>query len=406
MSFQSNFPQETKNLSPARRRQYRRRIIPEGSDEQAAYLEQLAQRSIPSLEFFVYSILSGILLIAAIWMDAPAVFVLVAAAAPFLAPLFGLSLAAVVGSFQFLFQCLGSLLISGGIMFVFGLIAGIGKSFAALPELSQLSKFTQFSWWSLFAVTIGAAATSVLIARQPERRQIPATSVVVAYVLYLPLGAAGFGLATGLDLFWPNGLILFGIYLVWAALIGAVTLAILGLRPKNFFGYALGTALAVIAIVTIFVVSGIIQAGVSSPESTDVVPGINRTEPQAAVKTSSGGESVSSKQSTPTPPLVSSTPTNTLIPTRTPTYTVSPMPTPAWAMISSRGADGAVIRAEPSFDALYVQSMLNGMLVQMLPDTVEAEGVTWVYVKATVDGDREVEGWIVKSLLTTATPVP
>jgi SH3-like domain-containing protein len=78
------------------------------------------------------------------------------------------------------------------------------------------------------------------------------------------------------------------------------------------------------------------------------------------------------------------------------------MPTPVWARISVKDGNGAYIRAEPSYDANYVKSLLNGYLIQVLPDVVIADGATWVKVR-TAEG---VEGWIVRSLLATATPAP
>jgi len=44
-------------------------------------------------------------------------------------------------------------------------------------------------------------------------------------------------------------------------------------------------------------------------------------------------------------------------------------------------------------------------LVEVLPDVQELSGVMWAHVIATKNG-RKLEGWILQSVLTTATPVP
>jgi hypothetical protein len=61
---------------------------------------------------------------------------------------------------------------------------------------------------------------------------------------------------------------------------------------------------------------------------------------------------------------------------------------------------GAVVRAEPG--GVIVRSYFDGTLIQVLPGAIELNGVTWVRVIAP-DG---VEGWMVQSVLATATPSP
>lgn len=81
---------------------------------------------------------------------------------------------------------------------------------------------------------------------------------------------------------------------------------------------------------------------------------------------------------------------------------MSPAPTPVWARVNAKEGDGILIRSEPSFTANLVQSLLNGTLVEVLPDVINSENVTWVKIR-TVNGK---EGWVVRSLLATATPAP
>jgi hypothetical protein len=71
-------------------------------------------------------------------------------------------------------------------------------------------------------------------------------------------------------------------------------------------------------------------------------------------------------------------------------------------VIHAQGFDGASIREEPRPDARIIISLLNGTLVEVLPDVVQRGTVFWSHVH-TIEG---VDGWIVQSLLMTATPAP
>ena len=106
---------------------------------------------------------------------------------------------------------------------------------------------------------------------------------------------------------------------------------------------------------------------------------------------------------TPMPPTPTLTATRTLISSKTPTITVSPQPTPVWAMIDAGEGGGAWIRKEPNGE--FLVTVLNGTLVQVLPDLVTVGNINWVHVLVPY-GETSVEGWIVRSLLLTATPAP
>ncbi|HZD58496.1 MAG TPA: SH3 domain-containing protein, partial [Anaerolineales bacterium] len=99
------------------------------------------------------------------------------------------------------------------------------------------------------------------------------------------------------------------------------------------------------------------------------------------------------------------TPTLTLTPTRTPTLTPTPTPTatPILALVDAGEEGGAHLRAEPGYQAASVKILANGTLLKVLPDLpAEGGGVLWVHVE-TPDGEV---GWIVQTLLATATPSP
>ena len=181
-------------------------------------------------------------------------------------------------------------------------------------------------------------------------------------------------------------------HLAWAGLAVTLMLAILGFRPIGVWGYAFGTS------------SRVGRSG----SANHVKWCGNRFE--SASGNAAGAAYTDSylhahrlaATATPLPPTPTRTPTNTLIPSKTPTITLSPVPTPVWAKINAGEYSGALIRKEPSPTALVVKSLLNGMLVEVLPEVTENQSY---YLGACTYFDG-IEGWIVRGLLVTATPQP
>jgi len=381
------------NLPPARRRRQKRTVIPKGIGARNDFLQDLARRMIPSFDFFLFSLLCGVTIGIAILFDSPSLYLLAVLLAPFMAPVTGLALATVVGSPVFFLQSLGGISIGGLLVFLSGLISGWLSKYSAALSLDQAFFHTHFSWPDIFVLSIGAALTIYLLIRSPQQRPLVA-SVALAYELYLPIGAAGFGLAVGAQGLWPDGLIVFAVHLALAALIGSIMLAILGMRPSNFFGYTVSSTLALTGVAAVIIISGLgtaVSTNLALPSPTTTNTPTLTTSPTAST--------------TPLPPTITPTPTNTLVPTRTPTQTLTPAPTPVYARINAKEDDGAIIRKEPSYAASYVIVMSNGMLVEVLPEIVEADGATWVHIRTSRELGN-LEGWIVRSLLQTATPVP
>jgi hypothetical protein len=384
-------PEDKKSIPPARRRRKGRMILPVGQSERAAFLEELAHRVTPSFDFFVFALLSGMVLGVALLLDSPALYLLAALMAPFMAPVIGCGLASIVGSFRFFMRALGGIGIGSLLVFICGAVAGWAAHLWPKLVLQQAVFHARFSWPDFVVLTLGAGLTTYLLVRAPQSRPL-VTSVGLAYEIFLPIGTAGFGLVSGLPGLWPDGLVVFIVHLAWSALIGAMVLALIGLRPLNLFGYTIGSSLALVSIVAVIAISGVgtamfVKVAVPSPIPTT-------THTVTPTRTSTF---------TVVPPTLTNTPTRTLVPTLTPTITLSPVPTPVWAKINAgQTGGGAFIRSDPSFTAKVVKSLLNGNLVQVLPEAVQAEGSTWVHVK-TSDG---ITGWIVRGLLVTATPSP
>ncbi len=382
-------PDDPDQLPPARRRRARRLLAPLDADERAAFLDEFAHRVSPSFDFYLFSLLSAVVISLGIWFDAPGLSVLGAILAPLLVPVAGLAFGTVTGSIKFFLRSLVGLVIGG--LFVF--LAGYGVGMALLswtPPASgfpQVHLYTQLSWSNLLVLAVGAILTAAAITNPDRSPSLP--SVALAYELYLPLTAAGFGLARGVPGLWPDGLVVFALHLAWGALLGAVTLAILGFRPLSLFGYTLGGVVTLLGVILLIILSGagaVISTRVALPTLT---PSATFTPTLSPTSTS-----------TPVPPTATYTPTPTLTPTRTSTPTLTPTPTPRFAIVQAQTGNGANYRSEPGGKILGV--LANSTVVQVLPGSVEKDGLVWVQIVA----PDNVQGWILQSLLVTATPTP
>jgi uncharacterized membrane protein len=375
------------DLPPARRRRDRRQLLPEDENDRTAYLTELASKVIPTGDFFIFTILSGLALCFAIFFDAPALYVLAALLAPFMSPALGLGLATIVGSARFFLQCLGGVTLGSVIVFLFSIVAGLfGRFFKGFLYLNA-TYHTVFSWPDIVLLTVGAALTTYFLLRSPNQRPLVA-SVAIAYELYVPIGVAGFGLTSGVQGLWPDGMIVFLVHLAWTALVVTMTLVFMRIRPRNFFGYGLATSIVLICAAILVALLGFGTAVTAQVALPTPVPTMTGTATITETPTITPTETV--------------TPTNTLIPTNTATPTLTPEPTLAQAYIQALDGNGAIIREAPNFGARIIASLLNGYLVYVLPDTVEDGTTIWIHVR--LNDNRE--GWIVRDLLTTATPAP
>jgi len=385
-------PDENEKLPPARRRRNQRQILLAGSDERTAYLDELANRTIPGFDFFLFSILSGLILGLAVLLDSPILFMLAALVAPFMAPVAGLSLATILGSFRFFLRVLGATVIGGGLVFGMGVLAGLVHQYLPDLPLTQAHLNAQMSWLGFVVLTLGVMLMTLAMRRSEQKPLVP--NVILAYTLYVPLGIAGFGLMSRQADLWNGGLVTFGVYLVWTILVGTVGLAIMGFHPLKTFGYVVWVTIAVIGLAILIVV----QIG-----NTPVTPPLSfmaASETETTTSTETLTATITLTE-TLTPTIITRTPTRTLVPSETPTMTLTPAPTPVWAIISSER--GVLIRSDPNSNSSVVASALQGSLVQVVPDQVVKDGgTTWVQV---ITGNG-IKGWVLQSLLATATPAP
>ncbi len=388
-------PDDPDLMPPARRRRARRLLAPLEADERSIILDQLRRRTSPTFDFFLFSVISGIVFCVGVMLDSPVVLVLAAVMAPLMAPLIGLSLATVVGSYKFFARSLVGLVIGCWLVFLMGIAAGILGRVWLPASLTQAYLNAELSLDNIIVVTIGAVFTAATMVH--HERSPSAPSIALAYTLFLPLVAAGYGLGSGVPHLFPDGLVVFAIHLAWAALLGAITLAILGFRPMTFLGYTLG------GVVTLLGVAAVVGVGAYSLTLGWFAPPMAiPTYTATATLTRTPVPPTATRTVTPVPPTLTPTVTPTRTPTTTPTQTYTPSPVPVYARIGPE--QGASLRSGPGFDYEPIYpGIMQGVLVQLLGETQEVEGVLWVRVLV-IEDDRE--GWMMQSLLDIATPEP
>ncbi|MFZ6030752.1 MAG: DUF389 domain-containing protein [Chloroflexota bacterium] len=388
------YAEEPQNLSPARRRRARRLLVPMDVDERTAYLDRLALRAALSFDFFIFSLLAGLIIACGLALDAFTLLLVGVLTAPTMLPIVGLALGTVTGSVRFFARSLIGFLLGALLVLAAGASLGAVSQGWRAQELMLAHSHAQVSWLNLVVVIFGATLTAIYTTHQERNPAMP--SVIVAFALYPPLATAGFGLTSKVPHLWPDGLVVFLFYLALAVLAGAGVLIFMGFRPLTWFGYTLGAAMGLFGIVMLIVIGGasvIYGVRLARPTLTPTLTPTTTPVPPTATATL-----------TPVPPTLTPTLTPTPTPTRTPTFTPTITPTPVYARISAgEEGGGAWLRDAPGYEGSVIKVYLNGTLVIILPDSQVVNNKIWAHVIVVDDGN---EGWILQSLLSVATPRP
>lgn len=391
-------PDNPEQMPPARRRRARRLLAPMDADERANFQNALALRVFPSFDFFLFSLLSGLVLGLGFLTNSQGFLLLGVLAAPVLTPLVGMALGTITGNFRFFSTNLVSLLISCLFISGGGFLAGYLHRYWQPVVIDQVQLSAQLSWINFVVLAVGAVFTILALAQtdsfETAKLQAAIPSVALAYGLFIPLCAAGFGLGSGIPHLWPDGLVVFSLHLAWGILLGALTLAFLGYRPLTLFGYTLGGVLALVGVVLLF---GLTGAGAVFGGKF----GLPTPVPPTATATSTA-TLTPTQTSTPVPPTATATPTMTFTPTFTATITPTPSPTPFFLVVNTGSDQGMVIRQEPG--GTVVGFLAEGDVVQVISETLEVDDINWVKIIS----PGEVEGWVMARFLVppTATPTP
>jgi len=400
------FPDDPEDLSPARRRRAERGLVPEDLISVAEDIESLAHSTIPSFDFFLFSLLAGAIITASILADSPALLVLGALAAPPLTPFIGISLGTATGSLKFFSQRFIGSLVASGFIFLVGILGGYATFVLKTPGIQFLIYNARVSWAHMVLLIAGTVFSVISIKRQQQIPILP--SVALAYELYVPLAIAGFGFGSGQPHLWPDGLVVFGIHLAVMAITGTIVFVLMGIKPLNFIGYTLGSVITILGIVLVIGLSSagaVVGGKIAMPT---LVP--------TATQTATPVPPTLTPTNTPIPPTPSpspTVPTATATPQPTATSSVTPKPTPFFAEIAAPENDavdfpGASIRSGPSHQSLWLTSLLNGVMIEILnpsPSYDEAGG-SWLNVRFINADGNEQDGWIRENLILISTPQP
>lgn len=401
--------QEFISARARRRRAQRRTYFPADEAGRAALYEHLARRTYPSYELFVFALVAGVILGLGFFFNAQAFLFFGVLVAPLLTPWIGIPLSVIAGSSRLFIQTLTALFISALLIFGSGLLAGLASR--ALPDSARTftAAFTHSRlWWhELLILTIAAIILTISFVRSEERPYLP--SALLAYELLLPICAAGFGLGSGVDGIWVQGLQVFLVHFVWATFFGIITLFFLRFYPTTLSG-ATFTGLIVIAILaTLTYSTGFnqwikIKAGLATPEPAPVTSTVSTPTPLPTITPSPVLAQATAIIGVPTQtPTITLTPKATLKPSQTSTSTVTAEPTPIIGFIKAAEGGGAFIREQPG--GKVIATLGNGATVTIFPnDFQEVDKVIWIHVFAIVN-DVRVEGWMIQSVLITATPI-
>lgn len=417
-TFEQNFDNEPKELirqAPRRRRRSGRGMEKFNSSEINSRMEAILQRSAPTVDFFLFAFLSGCILGLGYLLDTPAILLIGIFISPVLGPWVGATLASATGDTSFLRQTLGGMLTAILIIFFTGILAGFLARFFH-PATSYQAIYHARLWWpELLMLVIGTVAIIIIYTQSeshPEKKPI-IPSLMLAYEIFLPISAAGFGIGSGIKELWPQAGLVFLAHLMLSLIISLLVFFYMGFRPVETNGYALPAIMLVSALIILSGFAGLgngftfrAEQAASSTATQTMAPAFTNTSEIIATSiTQTLPASTPSK--TPLPPTrASSTATKELPPTKALTPESTMVPTPFYGKVQAPSSDGVLVRAKPGNSSTAIGSAQNGYLVEILGDTpIVADGAAWIHVLIEIKAqNRIIDGWVLRDLILTATP--
>jgi hypothetical protein len=383
--------------APRRRRRTQRIIERPDASELGERLESIAYRAAPTFDFFVFSFLCGCILGLGYILDAPAILLIGMLVAPIVSPWVGAALSASTGEVRFFGQTLGGFLTALFMVFFVGLLAGLGSRIFQPLTSSQAFLHSRLWWPDLLLLVLG---TMILVIAFIQTENKPAiASLMVAYELYLPVSAAGFGLGSGVQGLWPEAGLVFLIHLALSLVVSLIVFFYMGFRPLEPQGYLLTAGIVVASLVIVAGFAGLGSLINVRGDRGDATPAVVVATPTSKISLKSTPTPTAIQP--PTPTHIVTTPTAGITPTEGFTPSPTLLPTPVYGRVMSKG-DGATIRTIPGGAA--ITTIQNGYLVEILGDApILLAGSTWIHVIVKTPS-RDIDGWMLLNLITTATP--
>jgi hypothetical protein len=415
-----------------RRRANRREMFPADAEGQTAFISDLSRRAYPTFELFVFSLACGAIVGLGFLLDSQAVLLLGILVTPLMTPWVGFLLAIITGSPRFLFETFMALIISVVIVFLGGLLTGFAARLFLPITLANV--FIHARLWipALVVLSVGAVTLVVSFARSEKKPYLP--SILIAYAFYLPINAGGFGLGSGVPGIWPQGILVFAVHFALASVLGLLTLFALKLRPTIQGIFFSAIALLLFAgILVILMGSGLpfsanrvtavatlttqptplpsqtpsLTATITSsprPSSTSTPSSATSIAPTSGTVTATTATiTTTATPATDAPSPVPLTLSITLPATETPTVTLTFEPQTVFGTVGASEGGGANLRQTPN--GKYLMTLDNGTIVEIYPDFRQVNGIAWMHVMVTRNGQR-VEGWLLESVVSYATPEP
>ncbi len=381
-------PDDFNELPPAQKRRIRQSIKNANLTELRSFIAAMKERSTPSFDYLLFTLLSAVIVVFAILFDSPLLLVVAAVSAPFLAPLIGVAISPAIPSFLHFFRSLLSLLISIVIYLLAGALAGfLAKSFN-LASLNIIPRLFSAVWLEWLVLIQTASLTAILVIKRDENPRT--VSAILSYLIFIPTSFSAYFYTTDQLNYWAP--------LSWACLVKLfITLLIItlvfilfGLKPLRAIGWSMviGLILASILLLLFYLPNQKLPGADFAIETTPTLA-VTMTSPPTKAKQDT--EVRATQTFTPVP-------TNTPKPTLTHTHTITP--TPMTGIVNSQS--GAVIRSEPDFTAPVVSYANNGSEILLLNETKVDGQYIWISVM-TESGEK---GWMLSTLIQTATPLP
>lgn len=401
--------QEFVSSRARRRRAKRRAYFPSDEAGRSALFTHLAKRAFPSYELFIFALVAGAIMGLGYFLDSQGMLLFGVLVAPILTPWVGMSLGIVAGAGRLFGQTFIALILSSALIFLSGIISGFATNI--FPQSRTFNEaFVHSRLWvpDFFILAIGAVLITLSFVRSEQRPYLP--SALIAYYFFLPVCAAGFGLGSGVEGLWPQGTLILLIHFAWATFFSILTLFFLRFYPTSLGGISFTGVTLILMLAWLGLSTGALdwiqrQAGLPTPEpvlapqATSTLALVSTITPTSTLPPVTAVIGIPSRTPTRTP----TNRPNTIEPTMSPTYTITAEPTPIIGLIRASEGGGAFIREKPGGKVLA--TLGNGQTVTIVPnDLQEVNNVVWVHV-FTIVNDIRVEGWMIQSVLVTATPI-
>lgn len=432
--------------SAARKRYNKRGLYPNPQTPRETFLRELSHRLVPSFDYYIFALLSGICGGAALMLNAYPLLILAAALLPFLSPLFGIALSCADGSLRFLLKSLGKYILAQILFFAgsFAVIFFMRTYGVGNEELLRFCK--SIDLYAVITTVICGFMAMLLLGQNMNRLQYAFSSGAGIFA-FLPLTALAYAV-----IFHDNGSILpmvgticfYGFLAVLSAITACICLHAFTLRAGAFLMSGVLYAAAVvlllnslgmirpslqdrirpakndildeISLVTYTPTNTLTPTPTNTPTMTPTAtstntPTMTPTNTFVPTATSTLTPTPTNTPITPTPtntstptqtasPTPTMTATRTLVPTLTPTKTKIMTPTPVYGLVYVKGDSGLLIRSKPSYDGSVIRSANNDSVLELTGERVESGGIIWISVRT----NEGYDGWAAESAIRTATP--